>query len=187
MMNAFAMLMTSRGVPMILMGDEIGRSQHGNNNAYCIDSELTWLDWTLLNSNSDLFDFVCALVKFRLAHPALRVNNFDAGLSRSGLPSSSFHGPSPWSPDWSAQSRQLGWMFTADIPSSSEVECDVVYVIANMAHYATWFRCPDLPAGLQWATHFNTGDPAGAIKPNPEPVSPDGLLVGERSVVILAP
>ena len=50
-MNALSMLMTSRGTPMLLMGDEFGRSQQGNNNAYCIDSPLTWVDWNLLESN----------------------------------------------------------------------------------------------------------------------------------------
>jgi glycogen operon protein len=184
MLNAFALLITSRGVPMFVMGDEIGRSQHGNNNAYCIDSPLTWLDWSLLESNRSLHDFVAALIAFRAQHPALRVNDFHAGPAGNGLPSSSFHGSTPWSPDWSPQSRQLAWMFTADHPSGVT---DVVHVIANMAHYASWFSCPELPGRLQWNIRFNTGDPSS---PRPEtaiPLSDHGLLVGERSVVILTP
>ena len=58
MKNAIAMLMVSQGVPMILMGDEMGHTQHGNNNAYCHDTELSWLDWTQLESNADLFRFL---------------------------------------------------------------------------------------------------------------------------------
>ncbi len=70
--NAVSMLMVSQGVPMILMGDEVGRTQQGNNNTYCQDNELNWLDWTLLESNADLFRFFKHVIAFRHAHPVLR-------------------------------------------------------------------------------------------------------------------
>ena len=66
------MLMLSQGVPMLLMGDEIGRTQRGNNNAYCHDSPLTWLDWSLQERNAELFRFCRRLIAYRLRHPALR-------------------------------------------------------------------------------------------------------------------
>ena len=70
--NALAMLFLSQGVPMLLMGDEIGRTQLGNNNAYCQDNELSWLDWSLKEQNAELFRFRQALIALRKAHPALR-------------------------------------------------------------------------------------------------------------------
>lgn len=183
MMNAFAILLTSRGVPMFVMGDEFGRSQHGNNNAYCLDSPLTWVNWELLQSNHSLHQFVAALIAFRRQHPALRQNLFDPPASANGLPAVSFHGPTPWSPDWSESSRQLGWMFSCDRPDAPG-ETDTVYVIANMAHYATWFDLPSLPEGRAWQFVFNTGDVNSAIIPPGQTLTSHGVLVGERSVMI---
>lgn len=188
MLNVFAMLLTSRGVPMFVMGDEVGRSQQGNNNAYCIDSELSWLDWKLLESNKFLHDFVAALIAFRTHHPSLRVNQFDAPSSANGVPSSSFHGQAAWGPDWSDDSRQLAWMFSCDVQAQSgeqqQSAFDVVYVIANMAHYASWFELPKLPNDLTWKLAFNTGDSQQAIQQPPLAFDQDGILAGERSVVI---
>ena len=75
-------------------------------------------------------------------------------------------------------------MFCCD-HAESPSGVDAVYVMANMAHYATWFGCPGLPDGLQWKLAFNTGDVNGAILSGKQPLENQGLLVGERSVVIL--
>jgi len=184
MLNAFAILLTSRGTPMLLMGDEFGRSQHGNNNAYCIDSPLTWVDWNLLKTNAELQAVVKALIAFRHQHPALRVNRFD-GPSSSLLPCSSFHGSTPWQPDWSGESRQLAWMMSCDHRSpNGEPAVDIVYVATNMAHHASWFALPTAPDGYAWHICFNTGDNQHPILVD-QPKVDSGLLVGERSVVIL--
>lgn len=182
-MNALAMLMTSRGTPMLLMGDEFGRSQHGNNNAYCIDSEVSWVDWSLLESNSSLFSFTRELISFRVNHPALRINDFSHEGS-SVLPSCSFHGVVPWQVDWSAESRQLAWLMSANKDGLNEV--DIVYVATNMAHYAVWFELPHLPEHYQWKIHFNTGDSANPYQISPAEFHDSGILVGDRSVIILS-
>ena len=81
------MLLVSQGVPMILTGDEVGRTQHGNNNAYCHDDELSWFDWALVEQNADLLRFVRAAIAFRRAHPVLRRHPPDrAGRDGSGYP-----------------------------------------------------------------------------------------------------
>jgi isoamylase len=189
MMNAFSLLLTSRGIPMFVMGDEVGRSQHGNNNAYCIDSDLSWFDWNLVSANPNLLRFVSELVQFRLQHPSLRVNSFDAPSLANGLPSSSFHGTNPWSPDWSDDSRQLAWMFshgpTSMATQSSDSRIDAVYVMTNMAHYPVWYQLPTLPSPLQWKLKFNTGDGQAPYQEQPVPLQDSSILVGERSVVIL--
>ncbi|MAR07314.1 MAG: glycogen debranching enzyme GlgX [Cyanobium sp. NAT70] len=182
MMNGLAMLLCSRGIPMMLMGDEFGRSQHGNNNAYCIDSPISWVDWSLLEGNRKLHEFTRALIHFRHAHPALRVNQFD-GSGSSHLPCCSFHGQRPWQPDWSNESRQLAWMMSCDkIDQSSSI--DLVYVATNMAHYSTWFELPECPDLYRWHLSFNTGDPSHVVFEEAPPFNESGLLVGERSVVI---
>lgn len=70
--NFIAILLVSKGVPMIHMGDEMGRTQKGNNNAYCQDNEISWLNWNLLNTNSDIFRFFKFFISLRMAHPILR-------------------------------------------------------------------------------------------------------------------
>src|SRR5438477_4049927 len=72
MKNAWAALMLSRGVPMVLMGDEIGRTQQGNNNAYCQDNELSWMDWAQTQQNGEMYRFAKNIIAFRIAHPVLR-------------------------------------------------------------------------------------------------------------------
>lgn len=182
-MNAMAMLLTSRGTPMLLMGDEFGRSQNGNNNAYCLDSELSWVDWNLLKSNHVLHGFVRELIRFRLSHPCLRVNQFGAAESPL-FPDCSFHGAEPWQPNWSTDSRQLAWlMSTASAQTIGGV--DSVYVATNMAHYATWFNLPSLPETYAWHLCFNTGHSAMPFEPDQPTFHDSGILLGERSVVVL--
>jgi glycogen operon protein len=187
-MNALAILLTSRGIPMLLMGDEFGRSQQGNNNAYCLDSDISWVDWSLLQRHADLHQFVKALIHFRHQLPALRVNQFD-GHGSQNLPSCSFHGCKAWTPDWSAESRQLAWMMTAEEDgrpaASASQRDDIVYVAANMAHFSSWYELPDLPHGHRWRLCFNTGDPSSPVHLNQPVLEGNGMLVGERSVVIL--
>ncbi len=77
--NFLATLLLSQGVPMVLHGDEIGRTQHGNNNAYCQDNELSWVDWSLAEPNADLTAFTAALSDFRRTHPVFRRRRFFAG------------------------------------------------------------------------------------------------------------
>ena len=83
--NLIATLLLSQGVPMLLHGDELGRTQHGNNNAYCQDNELSWVDWSLLEQNGDLVDFTGAVVALREDHPVFRRRRFFQGRPiRSG-------------------------------------------------------------------------------------------------------
>ena len=77
--NFFATMMVSLGTPMLLGGDEIGRTQSGNNNAYCQDNELSWYDWSLLEKNKDLYRFAKEIIKFRLRHPGFMRPEFFTG------------------------------------------------------------------------------------------------------------
>jgi glycogen operon protein len=85
--NLLGTLLVSRGVPMILGGDEFGRTQHGNNNAYCQDNPISWLDWTLREKNADLVSFVTELIALRKSEPALRIARF---------PDDAFDEVDPW-------------------------------------------------------------------------------------------
>jgi glycogen operon protein len=187
--NALAVLLLSQGVPMILSGDEFGQTQHGNNNAYCHDSELSWLDWSLLERNADLFRFTANLVAFRHAHPVLRNRWHLRGQDPAGCghPDLSWHGLQAWHADWSGASRTLAFMLAGPNARGGLQKDDYVYAAVNTHWEGYRFELPALPRGLSWHVSANTGDPDAVHAPGAEPRLDDqaGIFVGDRSVVIL--
>lgn len=187
-MNAIAMLMVSQGAPMLLMGDELGRSQRGNNNTYCHDNELNWLDWGLLRRNADLHRFVKACIAFRRAHPVLRGNRHFAhrDLVGSGLPDVSWHGTRAWNADWSGS--VLAFLLCGRHARGGVVPDNTIYVLMNMHWDALPCELPEPPAGQRWHVFANTSmpSPEDAWMPGEEPpVEGRSVLAGGRSVLIL--
>lgn len=191
MKNAIAMLLVSQGVPMILMGDEMGRSQCGNNNTYCHDNELNWLDWTLLESNANLFRFFKHCIAFRKTHPVLRNRYHFSNVDYvgSGYADITWHGTQAWNADWSDHSRVLAFMLCGKHAKEGTVQDNYIYVAMNMHWEMLWFGIPGLPKGMNWHVFANTGatPPEDSWEPGTEPKleNQDGLLIGDRSVVIL--
>ncbi len=191
MRNAIAILMVSQGVPMLLMGDEVGRSQNGNNNTYCQDNELSWLNWDLLEKNSDLFTFVKHTIALRNAHPVLRnPNHFqNQDYVGSGYGDISWHGTQAWNADWSDSSRTLAFLLCGHHAKQGSVKDDYIYVAMNMHWQAHWFELPGLPMGMQWHVSLNTGclPPEDSFAPSTEPrlENQHGVLLGDRSVLVL--
>jgi len=113
--NMLATLLLSQGVPMLLFGDECRRTQRGNNNAWCQDNEVSWLDWSLVESNADLVRFVRELVRFRLGTPTLRRRTFLAGgTSGAGsLPDVEWFGAGGEPIDWHAADGGISCFFAA--------------------------------------------------------------------------
>jgi isoamylase len=141
MRNLMALLLVSHGVPMILAGDEFGRTQNGNNNAYCQDNETSWVDWRLLERNASFFEFVRALIRFRRDHPILR--NSVYGDVQIG-----WHGVKLFQPDWSWDSRSLAMHVSG--------AGDHVFVIAN----AYWGELRfEVPGAVAWTVAFDTARP----------------------------
>jgi glycogen operon protein len=151
MKNAVAMLMVSQGVPMMLMGDECGRTQLGNNNAYCHDGPLTWFDWTLPKRNEELLRFWKAMIRFRREHPAVRSPQHPG----SGSPAAIWHGTRAWQADWSAGGRVLAFQRIENDPERP----DNVYVAMNMHSAPLEFKLPEPSAGERWHLFANTGSP----------------------------
>jgi len=190
--NALAMLLVSQGVPMILMGDEVARTQYGNNNAYNHDSELTWFDWRLVEANAELLRFTTNLIAFRHAHPVLRNRWHFSGqdLTGSGYQDISWHGTTARQPDWSGSSRTLAFMLSGmSAQGGATIRDNFVYVAMNTHWDSHWFELPQLPDGAAWHVSANTGvaSPEDAWTPGQEPrlENQNGLQVGDRSVVIL--
>ncbi len=185
--NALAMLFVSQGVPMLLMGDEMGRTQLGNNNTYCQDNELNWLDWTLREENGDLLRFCQSLIAFRKAHPALRQRDFAGTHSRQEALASfdlDWHGIQPWSPDFSEGSRVLAFQARYSDGTSH----DIVYVAMNMYWEPLDFQLPFSEVGERWYLFADTSrlPPHDIAQPgNEQPLSTvNTLTVAARSVVI---
>ena len=108
MKNALTIVMTSRGTPMLLSGDEFANTQFGNNNAYCQDNKTSWLDWEMLNKNRKLFEYVKALIALRKKNPVLRSVSFDNGHNATGYPELSFHSAQPWQLDMHSPALTFG-------------------------------------------------------------------------------
>ena len=188
MKNAFCLLLLSNGVPMILMGDEVGRTQRGNNNAYCHDSELTWMDWSLIQENAELLRFVKKLLMFRKTHAALRTGEFlrDSDYLGIGVPDISFHGTVPFSPDTSHDSCSIAWMLCGRYAKPAHED---IYIAVNSRWDPLQFQVPRASSGVPWKVAVNTSMPA------PEDIydaccgpliqAPGRVIVGGRSVMVL--
>jgi glycogen operon protein len=191
MKNAVAILMVSQGVPMLLMGDEVGHTKNGNNNSYCHDNEVNWLDWNLGKSNADLFRFVRSCIAFRQAHPVLRGSCYlrNADYVGSGFADITWHGTQAWKPDWSNDSRTLAFMLCGKHARGGRDVDDYIYVAMNMYWEALPFELPALPGRMKWHVFADSGAaaPQDICDPGNEPIIEDQhtFLVGDRSVVIL--
>lgn len=181
MKNAFAVLLCSRGTPMFLAGDEFGNTQFGNNNAYCQDNEISWLDWTRKEKFQDVFDFCAYMTAFRKRHPSI---TGDAGASSLGFPEISFHGEVPWKLDFSRpEIRTAAVMFAGYDNKMAKEDC--VYLLMNPYWEGVWVELPQLPGGYSWHVAANTGDKKQEIYQNPVRISEERILVGPRSVIVL--
>ena len=189
--NALAMLLVSQGVPMILMGDEVGRTQMGNNNTYCQDNELNWFNWEQQETNADLYNFTRRMIHFRRQHPVLRSQVFFQYWDSvgSGFPDISFHGTQAWNVDRSPSSRAFAFMLDGPHAKQGIVKDNTIYVAMNMFWEGLHFELPGMPAGKNWYLFANTDivAPNDIYEPGTEELldNQSSFLVGARSVVIL--
>ncbi len=182
--NLLATLLLSQGVPMLLAGDELGRTQGGNNNAYCHDDETSWIDWSLATENADLVRFCRELIALRRRHPALHRGTFLRGeVELPDDPEVRWCGPGGGAPDWHAPgSRTLGCLLTG----AGTAETPLLW-IAHAGDEPVEFCLPEPPRGGGWSRLVDT-----SLAP-PDDVSPGGVplidvgdyLVGPRSTLVL--
>jgi glycogen operon protein len=145
--NVFTILLTSRGVPMFLAGDEFANTQFGNNNAYCQDNEISWLDWTFPEKNKDLLLFVKNLIAFRNAHPVLRNSHFHMGKNGTDYPELSFHSPTPWQFNYDEPQLALAYLYVEDGKKYGTGKDSFLYVLLNLHWEPHEFSLPIIPAG----------------------------------------
>lgn len=183
--NAYAMLLFSQGTPMLLAGDEFGNSQNGNNNPYCHDSELTWLDWSKLRSSRELTDFVRDAIAYRKEHKVLHQNRSlqCADQFSSGFPDLSFHGEQAWYGDFDRMRRQLGCMYSGYYAG----EKGFVYIAYNFHWAPRDFALPLLPKGQAWHKVMDTSLKRSFMPEGEQEILADvkAFRVPARTIVLL--
>lgn len=180
MKNACAILLCSRGTPMFLSGDEFADTRYGNNNPYCQDNLISWLDWSLLKKNKDLFDFFQYMIRFRKDHPVIRK---DLEPSYLGVPAMSTHGLTPDETNFSGDSHVVCVRF-AGYNETPQKE-DLVYLAVNSGWFPVTLTLPELPEHYKWKVAVNTGDPkCQFFHKNSMPTVESKIFLGERSVII---
>ena len=158
MKNQIGLLLLSRGVPMLLSGDEFANTQYGNNNAFALDSEVSWLQWNRLEQYQDLFEYYKTLIAFRKAHPVLRKDTFFSGYNSSGYPELSWHGEKAWNLDSSNPFLTFAFLY-AEPAADFKTDRDYFIYCAVNAHWEEHtMELPIIPEGMEWHIVAYTGD-----------------------------
>ena len=181
MRNAITVLMCSRGTPMILAGDEFGNTQFGNNNGYCQDNEISWLDWRLLEQNRDFYEFYKSMIAFRKRH---RCISRRLPQALSGLPEISVNGGDPDFTEITHETRVLNVLFAGY--DKEKKEDDVIYMMMNPYWEETTVRLPKLNGALKWAICVDTAAKNGNYyREKPSLLQRGSIRLAGRSVVVL--
>ncbi len=177
MKNMLATLLLSRGVPMILGGDELARSQRGNNNAYCQDNEISWHDWQLVRRNADLVRFVRCVIALRMRLPVLRDERFYRGDQLH------WFGARGTAPDWDGPAKALGCVIGGSADDST------LCLLFNADSAQAAFTLPTPPAGGVWCIVIDTAadspDDATEAGNKREVPAGDTWVAAPRSLVAL--
>ncbi len=180
MKNMLTVLLTSRGIPMLLSGDEFANTQYGNNNSYCQDNEVSWLDWGRLERYRELYDFTRRLIAFRRMHPVLRACRYDFSANGTGYPELSFHGTRAWDLDEGGDGLCFAYMYAEDHAGSGTERDAFIYIAVNAYWEERFFTLPALPGGCVWKRAF-TSD----TDERPLQTDPSGITLGPRSSAVL--
>lgn len=182
MRNAMALLLLSQGVPLLLGGDEFGRTKKGNNNSYCQDNTVSWIDWKLLQKNKNFFEYVKQLIAFRKAHPLFTLDRElkETDFISCGWPEVSVHGITPWHIDYISYNRLAGFLYCGNyVRKSDRTFEDSFYIMFNMHWENHEFELP-MMEGMEWEILFYTsnnqmiGQTVG-----------ENIIIDTRSIVVL--
>lgn len=149
--NAFAALLCSRGPAMFFAGDEFCNTQFGNNNAYCQDNIISWLDWSRLEEFKEIHDFVRHMIQFRKEHPILRKMTKPSSCQ---FPEISVHNGTPFNASTDYKTKHIGIMYAGR--NEEDTEDDIVFYCMNAYWEPLVMQLPVLPNGKHWHVDTNT-------------------------------
>ena len=194
--NFLATLLLSQGVPMLLAGDEIGRSQKGNNNAYCQDNEVSWIDWKLDRPRRDLLEFTRYLIHLVRTHPVLRRRHFFQGRRIRGSEVKDLvwfrpDGKEMTDDDWNnSENRTFALRLAGDAIGEVDgrgnpIVDDTLLILLNAHHEAIPFILPAHRRKVRWEVILDTHDPA-VSRNKPQPMrGGEAYALKARSLVLL--
>ena len=178
--NFLATLFLSQGVPMLLAGDEFGRSQLGNNNAYCQDNEISWIDWNLARVNRDQLEFTQKLIEFRKSHGTLRRAMFLQGPQHGKHHADiRWFGPHDKEPDWNGGLALACLIDGRSEASGLKADHDSLFIIFNAEQHGLPFKLPN-PPGRPWTLELSTQENKPSWARGQHDIQVDG-----RSVTVL--
>lgn len=181
--NAFAALLCSRGPAMFFAGDEFCNTQFGNNNAYCQDNIISWLDWTRLEKYKEIHDFVRFMIRFRKEHTILRKKTKESACH---LPEISIHNGYPYNSNFEYGTHMIGIMFAGR--NEQDTADDIVFYCMNSYWEPQTMQLPPLTDGMQWQVVVNTWceyEDGKDFHSQTEMPGPDSLCVPARTTIIL--
>ena len=185
--NFFCSLLLAIGTPMLLMGDEIRRTQDGNNNAYCQDSPISWLDWSLKEKNAGLFRFVRMLIAFRKRHPVFTRTDFFKGknLNVRGLSSDIVWFSASGEPeDWESPDNFIAYLLVGSSAATmAEFDDNDIYIMCNGTAKDITAALPEAPEGRAWYRVLDTSRPSPDDIVEKDSAKP---LQNQKKYVILA-
>ena len=177
--NACAILMMSRGTPMFLSGDEFCNTQFGNNNPYCQDNIISWLDWSQFDNYSEIFEFFRFMIAFRKEHVVIRKNTLMCSMHFIPV---SVHGSEPWKSDFSWGNPLIGVMYAGR--KSDNRRDDIVYVAINSYWEQQTLYLPEISIDFQWKVVIDTWQESSIMKKSIV-VTDNRIDLHPRSVQIL--
>lgn len=185
MYNAMLLLIFQQGVPMLYAGDEFGNSQKGNNNAYCQDNDIFWLNWNDLKKNREYFEYVRALIELRQSHPILHPASPYRQMDylSCGLPDLSFHGKNPWYPEYTSDNHYIGVMYCGHYAPVDGKSDNTFYFAYNMHWDPARVCLPSASRGLHWKTLINTAE-ANPLVVQELVTEENYVVLPERCIVI---
>lgn len=155
--NALAMLFMSQGTPLIMAGDEMGRTCGGNNNPYCQDNDSNYVNWNDLKKNKDIYEFTRFMINFRREHKILHMESEPRMMDylSKGCPDLSIHGTEPWRPDFNYVSRCFGMMYNEAYTKEKKGK---MYIMFNMYWEPQDFNIPANEPKMKWKLLFTTAE-----------------------------
>ena len=182
--NAMMMLLFAQGTPMILAGDEFCNSQMGNNNPYCLDNEVSWVDWGSYKKNLKFVQFVKALIAFRKSEKLLNLEKEYSFMDKKscGYPDLSYHGSKAWYGDFGYTQRHLGMLYCG----SYVQEKRFLYVLYNMHPQKQQLALPKLPENMRWLKMIDTSLKESIFQESEEIDQKEKMIeIPERSIMLL--
>ena len=178
--NACTILMLSRGIPMFFAGDEFRNTSFGNNNPYCQDNKISWLDWNLLDKNRHIFNFFKNVIAFRKENTVIRRNNKFCSL---GFPPVSTHGLNPFENKYDNDTRYIGVMFSGK-NEDNEKEDEIIYLAVNTFWEKVTFTLPDVSSKYVWKKIVDTMEEKSFMSDENIIIDGNNVCIGERTVMV---